>query len=115
MRRALRNVIENAIRYGGKAEVTYKRDNERAVIEIRDYGIGIPNELLEDVFEPFFRVEASRSRETGGTGLGLSISRAILRSHGGDATIQNHPGGGILASLSLPLSQNFEDQEVFIS
>lgn len=53
MRRALRNVIENAIRYGGKAEVTYKRENERAVIEIRDYGTGIPNELLEDVFEPF--------------------------------------------------------------
>ena len=115
MRRALRNVIENAIRYGGKAEVTYKRENERAVIEIRDYGTGIPNELLEDVFEPFFRVEASRSRETGGTGLGLSISRAILRSHGGDATIMNHPGGGILASLSLPLSQNFEDQEILIS
>ena len=115
MRRALRNVIENAIRYGGKAEVTYKRENERAVIEIRDYGTGIPSELLEDVFEPFFRVEASRSRETGGTGLGLSISRAILRSHGGDATIMNHPGGGILASLSLPLSQNFEDQEILIS
>lgn len=111
MRRALRNVIENAVRYGEDVEVTYTRENERAVIWVRDHGPGIPDTQLEEVLEPFFRVEASRSRETGGTGLGLSIARTILRSHGGDITLQNHPDGGLLVRLDLPFSQGSNQQE----
>ena len=111
MRRALRNVIENAVRYGDDVEVTYSREYDRALIWVRDHGPGIPDTQLEEVFEPFFRVETSRSRETGGTGLGLSIARTILRSHGGDITLQNHPDGGLLVRLDLPFSQSSNQQE----
>lgn len=111
MRRALRNVVDNAVRYGENVEVFYTREYDRALIWVRDHGPGIPDAQLEEVFEPFFRVETSRSRETGGTGLGLSIARTILRSHGGDIDLQNHPNGGILARVVLPFSQSFNYQE----
>ena len=111
MRRALRNIIENAVRYGEGVEVTYTRQYDRALIWVRDHGPGIPDTQLEEVFEPFYRVETSRSRETGGTGLGLSIARTILRSHGGDITLRNHPDGGLLVRLDLPFSQSFNYQE----
>jgi signal transduction histidine kinase len=67
-----------------------------------DEGPGIPEADLEHAFEPFFRGEASRSRETGGTGLGLGIARNIARAHGGDVTLKNRPGGGLEATLVLP-------------
>ena len=111
MRRALRNIIENAVRYGEGVEVTYTRQYDKALIWVRDHGPGIPDTQLEEVFEPFYRVETSRSRETGGTGLGLSIARTILRSHGGDITLRNHPDGGLLVRLDLPFSQSFNYQE----
>jgi len=111
MRRALRNIIENAVRYGGDVAVRYSQEHDRVVIEVRDHGPGIPSAQLESVFEPFYRVETSRSRITGGTGLGLSIARSILRSHGGDITLLNHPNGGLLVKLDLPLSQRFTHQE----
>ena len=111
MRRALRNIIENAVRYGEGVEVTYTRQYDKALIWVRDHGPGIPDTQLEEVFEPFFRVETSRSRETGGTGLGLSIARTILRSHGGDITLRNHPDGGLLVRLDLPFSQSSNQQE----
>jgi signal transduction histidine kinase len=90
------------VRYGDDVEVTYSRESDKALIWVRDHGPGIPDTQLEEVFEPFYRVEASRSRETGGTGLGLSIARTILRSHGGDITLQNHPDGGLLVRLDFP-------------
>ena len=71
-------------------------------IRIRDAGPGLPAAELERVFEPFYRLEASRSRETGGTGLGLGIARNIARSHGGDVRLANHPEGGLEAVLTLP-------------
>jgi len=111
MRRALRNIIENAVRYGGDVAVRYSQEHDRVVIEVRDHGPGIPSAQLESVFEPFYRVETSRSRITGGTGLGLSIARSILRSHGGDITLLNHHNGGLLVKLDLPLSQRFTHQE----
>ncbi|SFN98846.1 hypothetical protein SAMN04487859_112139 [Roseovarius lutimaris] len=111
MRRALRNIIENAVRYGGGAEVSFAQEYDRVLIEVRDHGPGIPDAQLEEVFEPFFRIETSRSRETGGTGLGLSIARTILRSHGGDITLQNHPDGGLVVQLDLPFTQSFNQQE----
>jgi signal transduction histidine kinase len=71
-------------------------------LTIQDHGPGIPNAELERVFEPFYRLEGSRSRDTGGTGLGLSIARNIARAHGGELTLRNHPGGGLEAVLELP-------------
>jgi len=103
LRRCLNNLIENALRYGERADLTI-RDDERALrIEVRDRGPGIPVDQLEAVFEPFFRLEESRSRSSGGVGLGLSIARNIARWHGGDVTLRNAPdGGGLIALLTLP-------------
>ncbi|MGK7756767.1 sensor histidine kinase [Marinovum sp. B10] len=70
---------------------------------ISDTGPGIPESELQQVFEPFFRLEKSRSRETGGTGLGLSIARTIIRAHGGDVALSNRAEGGLLATVTLPL------------
>ncbi|UWQ57804.1 HAMP domain-containing protein [Leisingera caerulea] len=104
MRRALRNVIDNALRYGGWARVGYGNDGKNALITVADSGPGIPAEDLERVFDPFLRLETSRSLETGGYGLGLSIARTIARTHGGDITLANRPDGGLLATLSIPLA-----------
>ncbi|KIC31491.1 MULTISPECIES: ATP-binding protein [Leisingera] len=106
MRRALRNVIENALRYGGWARVGYGIDGKNALITVVDSGPGIPEEDLERVFDPFLRLEASRSLETGGYGLGLSIARTIARAHGGDITLANRPDGGLLATLAIPLAKD---------
>jgi signal transduction histidine kinase len=75
---------------------------DRINVRILDEGPGIPEKELEQVFEPFFRGEASRSRATGGTGLGLGIARNIARVHGGDLVLRNRPGGGLEAMVSLP-------------
>jgi signal transduction histidine kinase len=101
MKRALRNVVENAMIYGGKAEVTLTRNGGDVHIDVDDQGPGIAAADMERVFKPFVRLESSRSRDTGGTGLGLAIARSILRSHGGDIKLQNRPEGGLRASLCL--------------
>lgn len=103
LRRALRNVIENAVRYGQSATVSVRRDADYAFISVEDDGPGIPAEDLDRVFEPFFRLEKSRSRETGGNGLGLSIARSILRAQGGEVTLENRREGGLKATIALPL------------
>ncbi|MCK8463098.1 ATP-binding protein [Aliiroseovarius sp. S1339] len=111
VRRALRNVIDNAERYGGKVDVSFGREDDHAFILIGDNGPGIPNADLEQVFEPYFRLEKSRSRETGGTGLGLSIARTIIRAHGGDVSLANRVEGGLVATVTLPLeSQSLETE-----
>ncbi|WP_324751986.1 ATP-binding protein [Roseovarius sp. Pro17] len=102
MRRALRNLIVNAQRYGSGATVSARGGTETVAIEILDSGPGIPDADMERVFEPFFRLEKSRSRNTGGTGLGLSIARTIARAHGGDVRLENRPEGGLIAALVLP-------------
>lgn len=102
MKRALRNLIENAVNYGGQAQIRfYRRADLALVIAIEDAGPGIPEELLKKVFEPFFRLEASRNRGTGGTGLGLAIARNIIRSHGGDIELTNR-AQGLLVEVVLP-------------
>lgn len=101
-RRALRNLIENAIRYGGGARVSFAVRGADVVISIDDDGPGIPEDALEEVFLPFHRLEASRSLETGGHGLGLSIARGIIRAHGGDVVLSNRAGGGLRACVTLP-------------
>ena len=103
IRRALRNLIDNALRYGTRAEVALVRQGGEAVITIADHGPGLPEDQLEAVFEPFVRGEASRSRATGGVGLGLAIARSIARAQGGEVTLANRPEGGLLATLRLPL------------
>jgi signal transduction histidine kinase len=103
LRRALSNLLDNAVKYGQRAEVSLKRDGRQCRITIRDHGPGIHAELLETVFTPFYRIEHSRSRETGGTGLGLSIARNIVLRHNGELTLSNHPAGGLQAEIVLPL------------
>ena len=104
IRRAVRNLVENALRYGKRARVDVQAIGENAEITVDDDGAGIPDADIERVFEPFARLEGSRSRETGGYGLGLSIVRLIARSHGGDVKLENRPEGGLRATISLPLN-----------
>ena len=103
IKRALRNLIENAVRYGHKAEVSVRAAGTCAEIYVDDAGAGIPDEALVRVFDPFVRLEESRSVDTGGNGLGLTIARAIALRHGGDLTLANREAGGLRATLKLPL------------
>jgi signal transduction histidine kinase len=102
LRRCLVNLIDNAVKYGHSAKVTVDRINGAARIRIRDAGPGIPKAELARVFDPFYRVESSRSRESGGTGLGLTIARNIAEQHGGSIALANHPEGGLEVTLMLP-------------
>lgn len=102
LRRTIRNLIENAVRYGGHADVRLLSGRSGIEVTVEDEGPGIPIDKLEEVFAPFFRIENSRSRETGGVGLGLSIARAIARQHGGDIVLSLRQPG-LRASLVLPL------------
>jgi signal transduction histidine kinase len=104
LRRALSNLLDNAVKYGQRAEVSLRRDAHHCHVRIRDFGPGIPPELLKNVFTPFYRIEHSRSRETGGTGLGLSIARNIVLRHNGELALTNHPAGGLEAHVVLPLT-----------
>jgi len=100
LKRCIRNLTQNALRYGQHATI-HVEDGTVLVIRVRDDGPGIPSEALEQVFEPFFRVESSRSRDTGGTGLGLSIARDIAQAHGGSLALRNLEPG-LEAILTLP-------------
>jgi signal transduction histidine kinase len=102
LRRCLTNLIDNAVKYGKSAHVTAAVEGLFAVIRIRDNGPGIPEAELEKVFEPFYRLENSRSRETGGSGLGLTIALNIAEQHGGTLRLSNHPEGGLEVVLMLP-------------
>ncbi len=102
LRRCLVNLIDNAIKYGQMARVIVEGHGGAARIRIRDNGSGIAPGELARVFEPFYRVESSRSRESGGTGLGLTIARNIAEQHGGSIALANHPDGGLEVTLILP-------------
>ena len=103
LNRALRNLIDNAVRYGGVAMVKLDRTPGLAVITIADKGQGLHEDQLEAVFEPFVRLEGSRSRDTGGVGLGLAIARTIIQAHGGTVLLRNVAAGGLEAVVTLPL------------
>jgi signal transduction histidine kinase len=102
LRRCLGNLIDNAVKYGRDARVCVERAGGAARVRIRDSGPGIPAGELARVFDPFYRVETSRSRESGGTGLGLTIARNIAEQHGGTIALANHPEGGLEVTLVLP-------------
>jgi signal transduction histidine kinase len=102
LKRCLGNLIENAVKYGQSARVLVDDNDARLEIRIQDQGPGLPPAELERVFEPFYRVEGSRSRETGGTGLGLTIARGIAEAYGGSLDLRNRPKGGLEAVLALP-------------
>lgn len=103
LRRCLTNLLDNAVKYGRQARVMLAHEHETVVIRVRDAGAGIPPDQLDAVFDPFFRLETSRSRDTGGTGLGLTIARNIAENHGGSLTLANHPEGGLEAIVRLPI------------
>ncbi len=102
LRRALTNVIHNAATHGRRASVEVVDSQAQVVVRVDDDGPGIPEGELEKVFEPFYRLDRSRSRETGGAGLGLCVARSIVRAHGGDIALRNLPGGGLRAEVVLP-------------
>jgi signal transduction histidine kinase len=102
LRRALSNLIENALRYGEQANVKCSERPEGVTIAVSDRGPGIPDRELHAVFEPFYRLEQSRNKETGGVGLGLSIARESIHRHGGILSLNNALGGGLVATIFLP-------------
>lgn len=105
LRRALRNLIGNALRYGEQATVSLRREGNLAIIAIEDDGPGIPVSELSRMLEPFARGEGSRNRTTGGAGLGLAIARAIAEQHGGRLVLANRTGGGLRVELRLPTNR----------
>ena len=104
LKRLIANLVDNALKYGERARARVFTEDGMAVILVEDDGPGMPEADMERVFEPFHRLESSRSRETGGIGLGLAVVRAVARSHGGDVVLRNRPRGGLSARVTLPLA-----------
>lgn len=102
LRRCISNLLDNAARYGGAAQVQLTEDAQGVCVTVLDRGPGIPEAELAQVLQPFYRVEASRNRNTGGVGLGLASASDIARQHGGSVSLRNRPGGGLQAELRLP-------------
>jgi len=102
LRRCLGNLVDNAVRYGGSAQVTLHDGAACLRLEVRDLGPGIAPAELQQVLQPFYRVESSRNRSSGGVGLGLAIAHDIARQHGGTLELSNAAPRGLLATLTLP-------------
>ncbi len=102
LRRALGNLIDNAVKYGKSVRVSLREDVHQIVIEVDVDGPGFPEDELVKVFTPFFRLDKSRGRNTTGHGLGLSVARTVLRGHGGDVKVRNREEGGLRATVTLP-------------
>jgi signal transduction histidine kinase len=100
--RLVQNLVDNALRYGGSAEVHAQVADGEAGIDVADRGPGLPQAELERMFEPFVRGDASRGRDLGGTGLGLAIARNIAQAHGGRVWLEPRNGGGLVARLRWP-------------
>ena len=102
--RGIGNVVRNAIRYAKDLEITAKAENGRVIIEIADRGPGVPEEALSRLFEPFYRPEAARGRNTGGSGLGLAITKRCIEACQGTITARNREGGGLVVGIELPVA-----------
>jgi signal transduction histidine kinase len=103
LRRVLGNLLDNAVKFSGAAQLEVDREDGKLCIRVLDRGPGIAEEELEEVLKPFYRVESSRNRSTGGTGLGLAIAHQLSQALGGRLTLANRDGGGLCAQLELPL------------
>jgi signal transduction histidine kinase len=103
LRRAFDNLIQNAIKYATPPELELVREPHLITVLIRDRGPGIPDKLLKTVFDPYYRVESSRNRNTGGVGLGLTVAQAMVQGHGGEIRLHNMADGGLEARVILPL------------
>lgn len=106
LKRALSNIIDNAIKYGQRAEVSMRKCDKILMISVRDHGPGIAEQDLERVFQPFYRLDPSRSMEIAGSGLGLAVARDIVRAHGGEITVANvanDESGGLIVRIALPM------------
>ena len=102
LKRCLQNLLDNALAYGRRADISVREEGNVLHIAVSDDGPGIPEHEMEKVFEPFYRVEGSRNRNSGGSGLGLSIARNIAQAHGGSVKLHNRATGGLEATLRLP-------------
>jgi len=102
LRRCFRNVIDNAIKYGKQARIGLHEEEKSVLVTVDDDGPGIPEDQRDLVFRPFYRLDASRNRDSGGTGLGLAIVQAIILSHGGEVALSNRPEGGLRVTIRLP-------------
>jgi signal transduction histidine kinase len=102
LKRALTNLLDNAVKYGKRARAAISSTPQAVEITIDDDGPGLAEEELVEVFQPFYRVEGSRNRETGGIGLGLAIALSIVQAHSGALKLSNRTEGGLRACLSLP-------------
>lgn len=103
MTRALNNILSNAHKYGEKVEVSTHLDDKAIIISVEDDGPGIPEDMYEDVFRPFFRLDHARNQNIEGTGLGLSIARDIIRNHGGKIALGESQSGGLKVDIRLPI------------
>jgi len=104
LKRLFDNLIRNGVKFAGHVTLDLRVEAGEAVVDVADDGPGLPQPDLERAFEPFYRGEASRNRETGGAGLGLAVVRSIARAHGGDAVLVNRSEGGLVCRVRLPLS-----------
>ena len=102
-KRCVTNLVDNAARYGEHVSVRAGPRGDAIEMSIEDDGPGIPAEHRQEVFKPFFRVDASRNPETGGVGLGLTIARDVIQGHGGDISLDDAPGGGLRVRVRMPL------------
>lgn len=105
IKRALRNLVSNAVRYGGSADISLLATDDCAILRVDDNGPGIASDMIARMQEPFVRGETSRNRATGGAGLGLTLARAVAEQHGGQLVIENRESGGLRAEIRVPLGQ----------
>jgi len=103
LKRAVNNIVDNSLRYGGSALVTLRREMQQVIISVRDQGTGIPEDEQQKVLMPFYRIEKSRNKHTGGTGLGLTVAKTIISAHGGEISLENMEEGGLQVVITLPL------------
>lgn len=109
LERAFRNLLDNAVLYGDRVELRLTQQGTHAVVEVRDFGPGIPPGNMAAAFEAQVRLAHGQKRNRGGSGLGLGISRNIVQAHGGDIRLHNHPNGGLVVTVSLPALANASD------
>ena len=109
LKRAITNLVANAVKYGFQARVSLTIEPARILVEVQDRGPGIPENELENVLKPFYRLEKSRNRETGGSGLGLSIASSVIEAHHGSLDLVNQPVQGLNITINLPRSIDLHD------